>query len=190
MAAGLLLGLAAAACSTSDDTPDADSTVAPGASATATATAVPVTTVATMGKVTGKLEPEARARLLDRITTTVDEWIDDAFPEGPAADVDAATAFAAFTPGAATRARSDAGLLSNADLPADVESVELVNRRLVLDVLAVHGRAAGVTARVTVAMVLTGADERRERVTGSLLLSYGDDAWQVFGYDMDRGVVR
>ena len=187
---GALLALSTVACS-DDDTPDADPSADAATSSSGATTAAPLETVASLGTVTGRLSADRRARLLDRVTTTVDEWIDGAFPGGPVAapdGVDPRAAFSAFTRRAAQRADGDAALMSNADLPAGVTSVALVNRRLVLDVLAVDGRPAGATARVTVGMVLSGAVERQERVTGSLFLTY-TDGWHVFGYDMDRGEV-
>lgn len=187
--AGALLALSAAACS-DDDGADADPA---GASASATPdddATPPVVTRATMGTVTGALATAPRTQLLGAITATVDAWIDAAFPAGPVAAVDDDAAFAVFTPRAATRARADAALLTNAGLPADVDSVALVDRRLAVDVLAVDGQAVGVTARVAVGMALSGAREHQERVVCTLSLTYSDGSWRVFGYDLDRGEVR
>ncbi len=48
-------------------------------------------------------------------------------------------------------------------------------------------RAVGVTARFVLGMELAGEVNRAERVAGSLFLTWQDDGWQVFGYDVQRG---
>jgi len=79
--------------------------------------------------------------------------------------------------------------MSNAAIGPRIESVRAVNRTLKIDVLAVERRPVAVTARVALGLQVEGEVARRERVAGSLYLTYGDGGWQVFGYDMTRGVV-
>ncbi|CAN5594690.1 hypothetical protein BH11ACT8_BH11ACT8_21860 [soil metagenome] len=179
------------ACSGSDGSSSSPSGPASSASSIPTQepTPEPVQTVATIATVSGKFNGQLRSRLRDRVAATVDEWIDAAYADGPYPRVDFADAFGIFTSGAASRAEADRGLMSNADIGADVDEVVMTNRRLRIDVLAVQRKAIGVTVRVALGMRLTGARERRERVTGSLFMTYGKGGWHVFGYDMDRGEV-
>ena len=146
-----------------------------------------VVTTAKLGQVTGKLTPQRRTTLVKRMTTTVDEWIDAAYPDGPYPGAGFTDAFDIFTAGAARRAKEDAALMSNAGLGVDVDSVEMLGRTLTIDVLAVGGAAAGVTAHVALKMEISGATDRQERVTGSMFLTYDGGRWHVFGYEMDRG---
>ena len=55
--------------------------------------------------------------------------------------------------------------------------------------LAVKGKAQGVTARFTLDFDTAGELERSERVKGYLLLADEGDGWQVFGYDVIRSVI-
>lgn len=189
---GGLLALTAAACSSDDASvpragPDSS---APGSATVDDPAAEPVATAATIGTVTGRLGRERRTKLVRRIATTVDEWVDAAYADGPYPRANFDDAFAIFTAGAAKRAVADAALMSNAGLGAGVDGVEMLNRTLTVDILAVDGAAAGVTARIGLGMQISGRTDRRERVTGSLFMTYSGHAWHVFGYQMDRGEIR
>lgn len=184
----VLLVASLSACSGDDDgEPEPGG---PDASAGADVEApAPVETVATMGEVVGKLSGPRRARLTSHVTEVVDAWIDAAYlGDYPRTDFD--DAFPGFSDGAAEDARTDGALMSNAPLGPDLDEVVALQRRLTIDALAPGGRAVGVTARVVLTMRLSGEVDRKERVGGSLFMTYRDGDWQVFGYDVTRGRAR
>lgn len=187
IALALLLGTPLSACSGDDGGPGASG---PDASRGADAEApAPVETVAEVGKVVGKLSGPRRARLKDHVTEVVDAWIDAAYlGDFPRTDFD--DAFPGFSDGAVADARTDGALMSNKALGPDLDEVVALQRRLTIDALAPRGRAVGVTARVVLTMRLSGEVNRKERVSGSLLMTYRDGDWQVFGYDVTRGRAR
>jgi hypothetical protein len=176
--------LALSACSGDDgDEPDAE-----GGSPSASASVPPpLPTHTTMGVISGKLDDAGRARIKKDIATVVDDWFDAAYVGGdwPRSDFD--QAYPHFSAGAARDAERDAGLMSNARYGKQLDSVEATKRRLRIDVLAVHHRAVGVTARFVLGMNLAGEVNRAERVAGSLFLTWQDGGWKVFGYDVQRG---
>ena len=182
--AGLLVG-----CSAGDTGPAAPP--APAASSPE-AGPPPLATRASIVSVTGRLSQADRARLQERVLTVVDGWIDAAFTAGeyprPGAEL-AEAAFAGFTPVARERALRDRALMSNAALAEQLDGVRATRRQVRLDVLAVRGRAVGVTARTVLELQLSGEVGRRERVSADLFLTYGGGSggWRVFGYDVTRG---
>ncbi len=186
LAVTILTGVSA--CSGDDPAPG-ESEAAPAAGSSATGSPAPLASVVTLGKVTGRLDTKREDALLEQVSTTVDTWIDAAYGGATYPRDGFVKAFDVFTTGAARRAKADRALMSNAGLGDAVTSVELTNRRLRVDVLAVQGRPVGVTVRVAVGMEISAATERKERVTGSLFLTRESDGWRVFGYDMDRGEV-
>lgn len=139
-----------------------------------------------LGKVTGKLDQQASRQVQARVTRVVDEWFDAAYVAGDYPRTDFAEAFPVFTRGAATRARTDRALMSNATLGSKIDDVHVYHRDLRIDVLAVDGRAAGVTVRFALGMRLSGEIDRRDRVSGRLFLTHGPGRWQIFGYDVNR----
>jgi len=149
--------------------------------------------VSSLGRVDGALPKGAREPLRARVTAAVDAWIDGAYG-GDYPRTDFSGAFASFTKEARVRARADSALLSNTRIGGRVESVVPVQRRVVLDVLAVEGKAVGVTAKVRLAFDVTGPltndRTRTDRVTGALFLTYdrsgGAPGWRAFGYDLTR----
>lgn len=146
-----------------------------------------------VGRVTGTLERPRRADAVDAVGTLTERWFAAAYlgeggPPSPVAD-----AFPGFTRGAAAQAREDRALTTNAGLPAGVDDV--VGRRgdVVVDLLATGGRAQAATSRFTLVMGLLGDRERVERVRGRLYLTPAParrGAWQVVGYDVERGRQR
>ena len=183
----VLLGVPLGACSGDDGDPGA---ARPGgASSGATEGPPPVETTAKMGNVTGQLSGARRARLVTQVTDVVDGWIDSAFL-GDYPRSDFVDAFPGFSEGAADDARTDGALMSNKPLGADLTEVVALQRRLSVDALAVKGRAVAVTARVVLTMRLSGEVNRKERVAGSLFMTYREGGWQAFGYDVTRGRAR
>ncbi len=148
----------------------------------------PLATHTTMGVISGRLDKASRERIKAKVSAVVDDWIDAAYVDGDWPRSDFGDAFPHFSTRAARDAEHDAGLMSNQRLGERLASVEATKRRLRIDVLAVKGRAAGVTARFVLAMQLAGQVNRSERVAGSLFLTWRDGDWQVFGYDVQRGM--
>ncbi len=157
-----------------------------------TATAEPdVALVVTTGTVTGRLAPATRATATERVGAVVDAWFEAAYL-GEFPRRIGGRSFPGFDARTTTRAVDDAALTSNGTLADRLEHVRAVNRRVIVDVLAVDGRAVAATARIALGMRLTGVGsggERQDRLTGRLLLTSDSGAWRVFGYDLARGTV-
>ena len=182
-AALLALTLALAGCSGGDDDPaDKGGPSGPsGASATE-----PIPTDAQLGSVKGALSDAAAAEVLAQVTEVVDRWFDSAYA-GDYPRSDFAAAFADFTKDAAALATRQQAILSNAEVGADLEAVEVTQRLVRVDVLAPKGRVAGATVRVRLGIAMTGGVERTDLVAGRLLLTPVKGAWKVFGFDVRRG---
>ena len=139
--------------------------------------------------VAGRLPDRNRRALATRVRRTVSGYLDDAFVSGPYPRTDFDDSFAAFTRGAAKRARADAGLLTNRPFGSTTRSVRATRRTASLSVLAAGARAVGVTARIDVGLVGDRGDRpaRRSRLTGRLMLTpQGARQWKIFGYDLAR----
>ncbi len=143
-----------------------------------------ISTTATLGKVTGKLDRDRRASLRRQVTETFDTWVDGAYLSGDGAD-----AFASFSKDAARLARGDQALMSNAGMNDGVASVTATSRNLAIEVLADRGRPVGVTGRFVLVLELDGQARRTDRIVGRLLMRRGGGGWLVFGYDVKRGQV-
>jgi hypothetical protein len=170
---------------TEDDTPGDDA--GPAGTPGTPSTEPPVTTTVTVGRVAGRLGRGERRALKAEVVGVVDEFLDGAYlGEFPRASFD--EAYEAFTRGARRDAERDADLLSNAEISDRIDVATGTKRHVALDVLAVKGRAQGVTARFTLVFDTAGELERRDRVKGSLLLTATDGGWKVFGYDVTRSV--
>lgn len=186
---GLVLALAVGltACSGGSDDPSGD----PGDGGTkasgATEGPAPVETVATMGKVTGKLEQDRRSRVRQQVAAAVDAWFEAAFVGGDYPRNDFADAWPGFTTGAKARARSAKALMSNQDIGQRISGVEATARKVTVDVLAVKGHAVGATARVVLRFITEGDLERTVEVRGRLFLTQTDSGWRIFGYDVTKG---
>jgi len=180
------------ACSSLDGVePPDESEPAPTSTSSAASEAPPevVTTKATIGKVTGTFRPANRDQLRKRVVASMDAWIDAAYVAGDYPRTDFTDAFSTFSLGAERRAKRDTGLMSNATVGAKIDDVEVLERRLTIDVLAVNGQAAGVTVQVLLGLRLTGEIEREDRITGRVYMTYSESGWQVFGYDIERGQI-
>jgi hypothetical protein len=179
----LLLALAAGGCRGS-----AERTAPPAPSSgesSAPAVAKPVRTRTTLGTVTGRLARKDRARVVAAAGEAVDAGFDAAYVGRPRPRV--GNAFAGFTPGARTVAHGDRAVLTNQALTGRVDTVTATRRQVRVDVLAVRGRAAGLTARFVLDLTTTGKVERRIAVRGRLLLTPTRHGWKVFGYDVNKG---
>jgi hypothetical protein len=139
--------------------------------------------------VAGRLAARDRQAVATRVGRTVSGYLDDAFLSGDYPRTDFDDSFAAFTSGAAKRARADAGLLTNRPYGSTTRSVRATRRTASLSVLAAGARAVGVTARIDVVLVVDRGDRpaRRSRLTGRLMLTpRGARQWTIFGYDLAR----
>jgi hypothetical protein len=183
-----------AGCSGDDPTPASDpSGTSAGASASTAADPVRLVTTSTIRAVTGGRLPQAeRAPLRDRVTAVVDDWFDAAYLGGTYPRTDFGDAFGSFTAGARARAVEDRKLMSNAAVGTTTYAVRALARRVQIDVLAVGGRPSAVTVQFRLGMARAGESgaELSERVSGHLYLTRDPGAgWQVFGYDVQRGVL-
>lgn len=138
---------------------------------------VPLT--ARLDKVTGKLPKAARTKLRTAVGGTVDGWWQAAY-----LSTGGGNPYVGFTPGAAKLAKRDADLLSNAGLGGKASGFETVRRSVDLDVLAVKGKAKGVTARLHLTYDTTGDLTRRCAVGGTVSLTPVGASWRIFGYDV------
>lgn len=185
LAAVLVLGvLAAGGCSA--DEPESAAPSDPASESQAPARPA-LRTDAALGVVSGRLDKQARPRLTRKVKAVVDDWLDAAYVGGDYPRTDFDGAFPHFSSGARREAVRDAGLMSNAEIGDRIDSVRATKRRLRVDVLAVDRRAVGLTARFVLEMRLRGEVQRKERVAGSLFLSFRSGEWKVFGYDVNRG---
>ncbi|HWJ83192.1 MAG TPA: hypothetical protein VNS55_13230 [Nocardioides sp.] len=170
----IVLALAAGGCSGDDGaggSGDGSSSAAPSSP--------PLATTATVREVTGKLSKHRRHAVLEEVTAVVDGWWDAAYLSGGDDDP-----FPGFTAGAAELAQRDRSIMTRAAYPDGASDPVAVRRSVALDILAVHGRAAGVTASVALGVRTSGATERVVAVRGLVELSRLDGRWRIFGYDV------
>ncbi|WP_181312856.1 hypothetical protein [Nocardioides campestrisoli] len=185
----LPLALVLGACS-GDDEPAADPSPSPTGDTATEAQEEVVPSKHLLGQVVGRLPRKGRERLLRRVTPVVDQWLDEGFVAGTFPR-EVTGAWAGFTPGAARSARQERGLTSLAGLSERIDGVEVTRRAVRYVVLAPGGRAAGVTARITLDLHTSGEVETKVSVRGRLFLTPvragGRQEWKVFGYDLTRG---
>lgn len=148
-----------------------------------------VETDATVGKVVGKLGDPGRTQVLQEVTSVVDGWVDAAYVDGDYPRSDFGDAYPGFTKGAARLAAKQPATMSNAKVGDRVESVDVLKRSVRVDVLAPHRKPAGATARVKVVVELHGDVERRDRISGRVLLTPAEKGWKVFGFEVRRDQV-
>ncbi len=149
-----------------------------------------VRTESKVGAVVGRLPATGKQKARRDIADLIDVWWQRAyvgdFPRTKVGD-----AFVGFTAPAQRRARGDQNLLSNVAIGRRLTGVEAVNRRVVVDLLSVNRQPVAATARVTLLMQLTGKGlDRRDRISGRLLLTRKKGQWRVFGYDLRREMMK
>jgi hypothetical protein len=178
----VVVALATTGCSGSDDAPEA------AAAPSSTAAPAPVVrTAVSFGTITGRLPARSRDRVKTQVRDVVDRWAHAAYLGGAYPRRDFTRAWPGFTAGARDEARRDRALMSNQDIARRIDGVRPRRSRVRLDVLAVHQRPVGITARVLLAFRTTGRLARRVTVRGDLYLTYTRRGWQVFGYDISKG---
>jgi hypothetical protein len=185
-AASLLVLLAMIAGGCRDGTDRATAPAPTSSSPSPTTVAKPVRTRTTVGTVTGRLAKQDRRRVVSAAGHVVDRWFDAAYVGGgnPGGTLD--KAFPGFTPGARAQARGDRALLTDRSLGRRITATAS-RRQVQVDVLAVRGRAVGMTARFALDLARTGGPEREVRVRGRLFLTRTERGWKVFGYDVSAG---
>lgn len=181
----LLAGLAACTSDGAEEGADAPADEA------VEAPAVPTEVV--VGEVVGEPPRAQRTAAAQEVAAVVDGWLDAAYVEASlplaAQDVDAGT-FPGFTPGAARRAADDAPATTAAGLPEGTTAVEVLQRRVAVDLLGPRrGRPEAATARVLLRLrpSVDGEALRPVARSGRLLLTRGPQGWRVFGYDLRKG---
>lgn len=183
--------LLATACSGGDD--DGEQPVGSPATGATHAAGTPIARVSTrttLRSVSGRLPRKRQQAVEDQVAEVVDAWFAAAYLGGDYPRTDFEDAFPGFSRGAAKAAGADAAVMTNRPIGARVETVEATRRRLRLDVLAVQGRAVGVTAVFGLDYDTTGEVRRAEEIRGELYLTRSDGDWRVFGYDAASGAGR
>jgi hypothetical protein len=186
-------GLAVAGCSGSDSS--SSSPAAAASSSTKPSEAPAMATKVTIGNVAGVLRrpfrktfAQHRPILSKQVGAAVDRWLDGGFVGVDYPRPDFPTAFASFTPAAKSQARHQRRLLTNWKWRHDIDGVTTKQRSVALDVLAPHGRPAGVTARVRLVFTTKGDVHKRVTVAGRLFLAPDHrHHWRIFGYDVAKG---
>ncbi len=148
-----------------------------------------------LGRVVGDLKKKYHHRfksheksLRKQVGRAVDSWFDGGFVGVSYPRSDFATAFKAFTPGAKQDARAQQKLMTNWKWRQSIDGVVITKRHVSLDVLAPHGRTAGVTAHVILKFTTSGQAEKKVTVTGRLFLTKdAKGTWRIFGYDVSKG---
>lgn len=166
-------------------------------SASVSATAVPSATVEArpaplnvrVTRVAGRMRPNDRAVLADKVGSVLATYFDDAFLGGEYPRDDFDDAFATFSAGAAEQAKRDRDLLTNSTFGPTTDSVVARRQSAYLSVLAPAEVAAGVTARVALRFSVDRGEKPAKEITvkGRLMLTRTDDGgWKIFGYDLSQ----
>ena len=123
-------------------------------------------------RIAGHLSDVRRERVTRRAGSVVAGYLDGALDGTPDRK---GHALADFTAAAGRAARADGQVLRPR------RPVEVTRARAWFAVAAPHGRPVGLTARLSVE-----GEEGTPVLTGRLLMTEVDGAWQVFGYDLAR----
>jgi hypothetical protein len=153
------------------------------------ATAVSIDHVAgTVHKAYHKRFHQHARYLAAQVGKAVDAWFDGGFVGVDYTTTQYPDAFRTFTAQAKHDATQQKGLMTAGQLGRRIDGVTTLRRTVALDVLAPHGKAAGVTARFVLRFRTTGHVTKKVTVTGRLFLSKGSaGAWKIFGYDVAKG---
>jgi hypothetical protein len=178
-AASLLVLLAVIAGGCRDGADRATAPAPTSSSPSTTTAAKPVPTRTTVGTVTGRLAKQDRRRVVSAAGRVVDRWFDAAYVGGSNPHRRFDNAFPGFTAGARA-------LLTDRNLDRRITATAS-RRQVQVDVLAVRGRAVGMTARFALDLARSGKLERELQVRGRLFLTRTERGWRVFGYDVGVG---
>ena len=158
----------------------------------------PMATVVSIGHVAGAFRKPNRRQfhqharhLRQEVGAAVDAWFDGGFVGVSYPRDDFPAAFRTFTAGARHDAEQQKSLMTLWAWRHRIDGVVTLKRDVALDVLAPHGRPAGVTARVRLRFRTTGDLTRKVTVTGRLFLTEDSrHRWRIFGFDVAKGSVR
>ncbi len=189
--------LGATACTAGRDAapPAASSRPAPTSAPTRVATSPPPSARSApwrvrVASVAGRLGARDRRALVLRVGRTLSAYVGAAFLTGDYPRSDFTGSFStSFTRGAARRARADLALLTNRPLGPTTQAVRAVRRTARLSVLAPGRTPVGVTAAVSLVLLVDRGERvaQRLRLRGRLLLTPGPaGTWWIFGYDLAR----
>jgi hypothetical protein len=145
-----------------------------------------------IGAMKGGVQKSRRDGIRHAAAKPIERWMQAAFLAGTYPHSSFPHAFAGWTAQAARLAMRDKGLTTNASLGRELVGISADHRIARLYVFAVRGVTGGATANVR--MRLTGEKSNGNLTTfvisGSLDLTRKGHTWRIFGYDLDRTVVR
>lgn len=169
----VLLALAlVAGCSKGEDPSQDEADTSPAASAgDGSQQPAEVSTMVRQGQVSGAVPPEVRLRVRRSVALVADTWLDAGWVRDDYPTARFPGAFAGFTPAAGRLAAADPKQTTNMLLGRRIDGVEVLDRRVTVDILGVQGTPHGATARVRLAFRTTGQARRHVVVTARLQLS-------------------
>ncbi|MEP6667284.1 MAG: hypothetical protein ABJA81_12625 [Nocardioidaceae bacterium] len=146
----------------------------------------------TIGAMKGGVDKKRRDGLRRAAAKPIASWMQAAFLAGKYPHSSFPHAFASWTGQAAKLALHDSGVTTNAPLGKDLVGLVADQRSATLYIFATRGVTGGATAKVR--MMLTGEKSNgtltKFMISGNIYLTRKLHAWRIFGYDLDRTVVR
>jgi hypothetical protein len=146
----------------------------------------------TIAALKGGVERKRRDGLRHAVAKPIAGWMQAAFLAGKYPHTSFPHAFAGWTGQAGKLALRDRGVTTNAPLGKDLVGLVADQRTATLYVFASGGITGGATAKVR--MLMTGEKANgnltRFAISGKLYLTRKEHTWRIFGYDLDRTVVR
>ena len=199
----LLAAIAVGALSTAscthdsgDDGPASPSPSAPQSTSTADSTTLSKSNArltVSIEQMKGGVPKSHRAGIRHAIAKPIERWMDAAYLTGTyPRERYTADDFPGWTGQAATLARHDQRVTTNAAVSRHIVGVVADRRSAGLYVFAVGGHTGGATARINLKMTAEKPDHTRTTfvVSGELYLTPDDGHWRIFGYDLHRTVLR
>ncbi len=145
-----------------------------------------------IGAMKGGVEKQRRDGIRKAAAKPIESWMQAAFLAGKYPHSSFPGAYAGWTAQAAQFAMRDKGVTTNAALGKDLIGLVADQRTARLYVFADRGVTGGTTANVR--MMLTGEKSNGNLtkfvISGKLYLTRKENTWRIFGYDLDRAVVR
>lgn len=152
--------------------------------------AKPVPFEVSIARVVGeRIKAPQRRALRRKVGRVVRGYVEQAFLAGAYPRTGFYPALSSFTDGARKQAWQDRDLLTNAAVAQNVERVVPRRTSARLFPLVPNKTVAGVTARVRVVFTqeMVRGKDQRVVVSGRLILARNrNNAWQIFGYDLQR----
>lgn len=183
----LVVGLLASGCS-GDDKPSSSPSSSPSSQgAPQDAPTIKIDPVVKLGKVVGHLKKGDRQRLEQKISGIAVRWLHAAYLDGSYPRSAFSDSWPDFTSGARALAHHDKDLMSNAGIGPRIDGVNPSKLAVTVDLLAIHRRAVGSTAHVTLRFDTEGKVEHKVYIGGRLRLTPTKNGWRVFAYQINRG---